>query len=116
MENPDNIFTYEHQLYLNPLNITKPEVLGQYEVEDEKFWVAIDDSLTEEMFLSLIDPVAAIINRSSISYFLYETRLICWDDYVFRFTYECKFTEDTLSKIETQIMNELPANTSFYIW
>ena len=71
MEDPTVIFYYQHQLSLELDVDDLQQLVQEYVVKDKKLWVGIEEALTEDTFLSLINPLEALIQRSRITHFQY---------------------------------------------
>ena len=68
MEEPNNVFRNEDQLFLSPED---PELLcsvQSFVVNDDKFWLAFDEKLSEEQYLTVHESVVALVKRSRINY------------------------------------------------
>ena len=68
MEEPNNVFRNEDQLFLSPEDPELLRSVQSFVVNDDKFWLAFDEKLSEEQYLTVHESVVALVKRSRINY------------------------------------------------
>ena len=70
MEDPSNVFSYQHQLALTPESSYRlRQRVKRFVVKEKKLNLALHGDLREKVFLDVLGQLIALLERSQIEYF-----------------------------------------------